>query len=80
MQRKDREVNVFNKKVKLLQGYNSVAEVATELKLSPRRIRKLVKDGRLIAVKIGNMWMITRESVAAFKAKPRRAGKPPEKK
>lgn len=75
-----RKVNLLKEDVELLQGYKSVAEVASELKLSPRRIRKIVQDGRLTAVKVGNMWMITRESIAAFKSKPRRAGKPPEKK
>lgn len=75
-----RKVNQLDNDVELLQGYLTVAEVASSLKLTPRRVRKIVQDGRLTAVKIGNMWMITRESLAAFKSKPRKAGKPPEKK
>ena len=74
-----RKVNQLKDDVELLQGYFSVAEVASELELSTRRVRKIISEGRLTAVKIGNMWMDTRESLAAFKSKPRRSGKPIEK-
>jgi excisionase family DNA binding protein len=64
--------------IELLKGYLSAAEVAEELGLTSRRVRQFIKEKRLTAVKVGNMWMVTRESVAAFKGKPRKSGKPIE--
>jgi len=47
--------------------YLPVKEVATRLDVTPRRVQALIKQGRLKAVKVSGVWLITPEDLAALK-------------
>lgn len=74
------EVNALKgAEVDMLVGYLSVAEVAKKLKVTPRRVRQYIQDNRLVAIKVGQAYLVTKDSLAAFKAIKRKVGRPPEK-
>jgi len=56
-----------------------VTVAAEELNLSPDRVRRLIKMGRLPAQRIGREFAITREDLEAFKLIDRPVGRPPKK-
>jgi excisionase family DNA binding protein len=43
--------------------YQSVRQVADRLKVHPRTLRRLIRDGRLDAVKVGKEWRIPQEAM-----------------
>lgn len=43
--------------------YEDVAEAAKRLGVSVRRVRQLINDGQIEAVRVGNMWLVLRDSV-----------------
>ena len=51
-------------------------KAAEYLKLSRRRIRILIDNGRIPAEKIGRDYLIKQSDLDAFAAQPRRAGRP----
>jgi excisionase family DNA binding protein len=53
-----------------------LAEVAVKLGLSERRVRALVADGRIGAIKIGGAWVVTEREFNRFRALPRHPGRP----
>lgn len=54
----------------------SVKEAAERLDISGARVRQLCQEGRIVAFKIGNRWVMTDDSLKAFESEPRRAGRP----
>lgn len=54
----------------------SVEDAAHELDVSPRRIRKMIQDGRLDAERVGGRWVIDRSCLAAPEVRERRPGRP----
>ncbi len=44
----------------------SVQETAKKLKVSPQYVRKLIRDGRLKASKIGSQWVVNQNDLAAY--------------
>ena len=60
----------------------STAEAARRLGVSSRRVRALIAEGRLDAIRVGRISLIRASSVAAFTSHPRgwprgRKRKPP---
>jgi excisionase family DNA binding protein len=56
--------------------YVSAAEAATELGVSPRRVRSLVESAQLAARQVGGHWLIEREAVEARKLQQHPNGRP----
>lgn len=54
----------------------SVEDAAHELEVSPRRVRKMIQDGRLDAERVGGRWVIDRSSMALPEVRERRPGRP----
>lgn len=59
-----------------LTSYLTTAEVAAKMGVSERRVRELIRKGRLTAFKKGKGYLIHREAFYAFNAIKRRAGRP----
>jgi excisionase family DNA binding protein len=57
-----------------LEGYMTTAEAAAYLGVTNSRIRQLILDGFLPAIKLGDerrgMWLIRREDVEKLKKRP----------
>lgn len=54
----------------------SVAQAGEVLGLQRDRVSRLIREGRISAVKIGRAYVIDRAEVERFAALPRRAGRP----
>jgi hypothetical protein len=54
----------------------SAVDAAKELGVSPTRVRALITDGTLEAEKIGGRWLVTCDSVAERRHRPRLDGRP----
>lgn len=46
--------------------YMTVAEVAEELRVDQRTIRNWIRDGRLVAIRVGRQWRIERSEYDRF--------------
>jgi len=46
-----------------------VSEVAEKLKVSPQWVRRLIKDGELVAIRLGNQWLVSETSLAIYQSK-----------
>jgi excisionase family DNA binding protein len=57
-------------------SYLTTAEVAARLRISDRRVRDLIKRGRLAAFKKGKSYLIHKDAFYAFASVPRRPGRP----
>lgn len=53
-------------KAELFGGYLDVKDAAKILKVTPRRVRQIIQDGDLAAVKVGNAYVISRESLGNY--------------
>ncbi len=58
----------------------TVPQVAEALGVSRVRVHQLIALGRLKGGKKGRDWWLTSKSVEAYKASPRKAGRPPKDK
>lgn len=56
----------------------SVPEAAKELNRTEGRVRQLIYDGDLPAVKVGWQWIIRRADLEAYKERRRPPGRPPK--
>jgi len=54
--------------------YMTTVQASTYLGISPTRIAKLIRDGRLKAEKAGNTWLILKTDVEEFSRVPRPEG------
>lgn len=48
------------------EGFHTVAEVARELKVTEQSVRRWIKNGELVAYKVGHDWRIASTDVIAF--------------
>ena len=55
----------------------TITEAAARLGLEASWVRRLVASGQLQARKVGPIWLVTEESIAAYR--PRPVGKPGHK-
>lgn len=46
-----------------------VSEVAKKLGKSPQWVRRLIKDGELVAGKLGTQWVVSEHSLARYQEK-----------
>lgn len=53
----------------------SASEAAKRLGISRQRIGKMIRDGLLQAVRVGNQWVIDADNLATINRKPGRPGK-----
>ncbi len=49
----------------MIQVYN-VAELSEILRLTPQSVRRLIKDGRIKAQKVGTHWLVTENALRLF--------------
>jgi excisionase family DNA binding protein len=60
------------------ENYMSISQAADALGIVRQRVHRLVQNGRLQGVKIGERWLISKSSVENFERQP--VGRPPKKK
>lgn len=53
-----------------MPNYISSAEAAQRLGISPQRVRVLINQGRLVAIKIGRTHVVELASVTAYTPRP----------
>jgi excisionase family DNA binding protein len=56
-----------------------VRDAAAEAGVSAEYVRRLIRQGRIRAVRVGNSWAIEAANWEAFKRQPRRPGRPAKK-
>jgi excisionase family DNA binding protein len=56
-----------------------VRDAAAEAGVSAEYVRRLIRQGRIRAVRVGNSWAIEAADWEAFKRQPRRPGRPAKK-
>jgi len=50
-----------------LSEWITARQAALILGLTSRRVRQIIQEGKLIARKVGNLWLIKRDSVYNYK-------------
>ena len=45
-------------KEELLEQYADVKEVSDRLKIHPESVRRLIRQGKIPAIKLGNKWLV----------------------
>ena len=50
----------------LLDSYLDVDQVARRLSIHPESVRRLIRDGKLPAIKFGNKWLVERSVLEQF--------------
>lgn len=53
-------------KVELLEAYAGVEDVAERLGIHPESVRRLIRQGKLPAIKFGNKWLVDRATLELF--------------
>jgi excisionase family DNA binding protein len=53
-------------KESLLEQYAGVNEVSKRLKIHPESVRRLMRQGKLPAIKFGNKWLVERTTLEQF--------------
>lgn len=53
-------------KEELLQNYADVNEVSRRLGIHPESVRRLIRDGKLPAIKFGNKWLVEKTFLDQF--------------
>jgi excisionase family DNA binding protein len=53
-------------KESLLEQYADVDEVSKRLKIHPESVRRLIRKGKLPAIKFGNKWLVERATLEQF--------------
>lgn len=53
-------------KVELLETYAGVDEVASRLSIHPESVRRLIRQGKLPAIKFGNKWLVEKGALEQF--------------
>ena len=55
-----------NKKRKELEEWVTVKEASRIMRMTDRWVRELINKGELEARKLGNMWLVSRESIYEY--------------
>lgn len=50
----------------LLENYAGVDEVGKRLNVHPESVRRLIRQGKLPAIKFGNKWLVDKSSLEQF--------------
>lgn len=50
----------------LLNNYSDVDQVARRLNIHPESVRRLIRDGKLPAIKFGNKWLVEKSVLEQF--------------
>lgn len=50
----------------LLLNYADVNEVSRRLGIHPESVRRLIRDGKLPAIKFGNKWLVDKTALDQF--------------
>lgn len=50
----------------MAKKYLQVKDVAAELEVSEKTVRKLINEGVIVAYKLGREWRVTREDLDKF--------------
>ena len=53
-------------KEELLEAYSGVGEVADRLNIHPESVRRLIRQGKLPAIKFGNKWLVDKAELEQF--------------
>ena len=53
-------------KQNLLDQYADVLEVSKRLNIHPESVRRLVRQGKLPAIKFGNKWLVERATLEQY--------------
>jgi excisionase family DNA binding protein len=53
-------------KIELLNAYAGVGEVARRLHIHPESVRRLIRQGKLPAIKFGNKWLVDKPTLEQF--------------
>ena len=53
-------------KVELLETYAGVNEAADRLSIHPESVRRLIRQGKLPAIKFGNKWLVEKGTLEQF--------------
>ncbi len=53
-------------KESLLEQYAGVDDVSKRLKIHPESVRRLIRQGKLPAIKFGNKWLVERATLEQF--------------
>jgi len=53
-------------KESLLEQYAGVDDVSKRLKIHPESVRRLIRQGKLPAIKFGNKWLVERTTLEQF--------------
>ena len=65
----------------ILDGYSNITKAAEILCLHPGTVKRLCREGKLIAEKVHNMWLIHDDTLSDFAARySGRRGRPKIKK
>jgi len=72
----DKIKRLLNRKRLSMDDYLTAAEVATALGVGRSWISRLVREGRLMAVQVGNMHLIHRDEVARYQSERKPPGRP----
>lgn len=62
-----------------LPDWMPMADAAKLLGVSKVQVSRLVKANRIVSQRIGVMVLVSRDSVEAYRASPRKPGRPPTK-
>lgn len=50
----------------LLENYADVNQVSKRLAIHPESVRRLIRDGKLPAIKFGNKWLVEKSLLEQF--------------
>ncbi len=53
-------------KAELLEQYADVREVSKRLNVHPESVRRLIRQGKLPAIKFGNKWLVDKATLEQF--------------
>ena len=59
-----------------IEGYLTVSELAERSGLTPSYVRRLIRDGRIDARRIGTMWVVEQREAERFLSTTRPFGRP----
>lgn len=57
---------VIMSKENLLENYSDVDQVSKRLGIHPESVRRLIRDGKLPAIKFGNKWLVEKSVLEQF--------------
>lgn len=50
----------------LIENYAGVDEASKQLRIHPESVRRLIRQGKLPAIKFGNKWLVEKAALSQF--------------